>query len=275
MDAYTRKRLLPMATAVVAALALTACGSSGPAKVETPSGITVELINPDKLTVCTTLPYAPFQFKDGKKVVGFDVDIVDLVADKLGVKQDIVDVRFDSIKSGAAMSGGTCDIGNGGMTITPEREKNIDFSDPYFDEVLAFMAPKGTKVETIEDVTDQDLTLGVQIATTSLDYAKEQGMDPEQYEGSAKELQALQSGTVDVVLQDLPVINEWLKNPDIADKFELGGIVTTGKQYGMGFTKGSDPALRKVFNEVLADAREDGTYDEIYEHWFGTKPAGS
>jgi polar amino acid transport system substrate-binding protein len=258
-------------TVMALTLSVSAC-TGGPQEVKTPSGITVELVDPDHLTTCTNLPYAPFQYTKDGKVVGFDVEIVDLAAKKLGIKQDIVDIKFDSIKSGAAMTGGSCDLAAAGMTITPEREKNLTFSDPYFDEVIAFLAPKGTKIDSIDQVSSEKMKLGVQAATTSLAYATEHGLDPEQYEDSGKQLQALQSGTVDVILQDLPVINEWLKKDDIADKYELGAVVQTGEQYGFGFKKGADPELVKVVNEALAEAREDGSYDEIYEKWFGTAP---
>ena len=270
MERLTVSRRIAL-VASAALVGLAAC-SGGPTTVETPGGFTVELVDPEHLTTCTTLPYAPFQFQDGDTIVGFDVDIVDLVADRLGLPQKIVDIRFDSIKSGAALSGGSCDLAAAGMTITPERSQYLTFSDPYFDEVLAFMVPKGTDVETIDDVVDQGLTLGVQAATTSLDHATEQGLDPEQYEGAAKELQALQSGTVDVVLQDLPVINQWLDDDTVAAEFELGGIVRTGAQYGIGLRKDADPTLVDLVNEVLADAHADGSYDDIHRRWFGTEP---
>ena len=274
--AHTLRRSRPvLALAAAAALALTGCGSGGPHDVETPSGITVQLVDDDHLTTCTTLPYPPFEQEKGDKVVGFDFDIVDAVSKKLGIETEPVDIRFDSIKSGAALSGGTCDVAAGGMTITDERKKNLDFSDPYFDEQLAFMTPKGTTVESIEDVTDQKLKLGVQIATTSLDYATEHGLDPQQFDDAGKELQALRSGTVDVVLQDFPVVNDWLADDEIAADFELGGTFTTGNQYGFGFTKDGDPKLREVFNDVLADMKSDGTYDEVYETWFHSKPPKS
>jgi polar amino acid transport system substrate-binding protein len=143
-----RRRMTSIgALAVSAAFLLTACGggsdtgatsTSAPAGSASASGI--KLINPGKLTTCTNLPYEPFQFKQGDKVVGFDVDIVDLAAKKLGVTQDIVDIDFAVIKSGAALNAGKCDVAAAGMTITPERQQNIDFSDPYFDATQALLA---------------------------------------------------------------------------------------------------------------------------------------
>lgn len=267
----TGRTVLAAGAAIAVAFSLTACGS-GPQETETPGGYTVSLVNPDVLTVCTNLPYVPFQFDDGNGPEGFDVDIVDLAAEELGIEQEIVDLKFDSIESGAALTGNKCDLAAAGMTITEDRQKNLTFSEPYFDEVIAFMTPKGEAVQDISEILDGDLTLGVQASTTSLDYAMDNGLDPQQYEDSGKQLQALQSGKIDVILQDLPVINEWLNNADIAEKFELGGQIETGEQYGFGFKKDADATLVEVVNTAITTAQEDGTYAEIYEKWFGTAP---
>ena len=268
------------ALALTAALALSACGSETGGG--SPSGTTgasasaaggVKLVQPGKLTVCTNIPYEPFQFKDDSgKIVGFDVDIVDLAAKKLGVTQNIVDIDFAVIKSGAAMAAGKCDVAAAGMTITPERKQNIDFSDPYFDATQALLAKKGTGAKSLDDVKAKNLKLGAQASTTGLDYVKKQGFNPTEYADSAKELLALQAGQADVIVQDLPVVLTWLKKPEIAEKFELVASLDTGEQYGIGLKKGADPTLLKTINEEIAKAKQDGTYEKIYVKWFGKKP---
>ncbi|MEV0624293.1 ABC transporter substrate-binding protein [Nonomuraea wenchangensis] len=267
------------ALAVTAALALSACGSdSGSGGADTSAGTgsgaaAVKLVQPGKLTVCTNVPYEPFQFKDGSgNVVGFDVDIVDLAAKKLGVTQNIVDIDFAVIKSGAAMAAGKCDVAAAGMTITPERAQNITFSDPYFDATQALLAKKGTGATSLEDVKTKGLKLGAQASTTGLDYAKKQGFNPTEYADSPKELLALQAGQADVIIQDLPVVLTWLKKPEVAEKFELIASLDTGEQYGIGMKKDADPTLVKTINEELAKAKQDGTYEKIYMKWFGKKP---
>ncbi|MEV4804197.1 ABC transporter substrate-binding protein [Nonomuraea sp. NPDC049421] len=267
------------ALALTAALALSACGGeSGSSSGTTSASATgaaagVKLVQPGKLTVCTNIPYEPFQFKDDSgKVVGFDVDIVDLAAKKLGVEQNIVDIDFAVIKSGAAMAAGKCDVAAAGMTITPERQQNIDFSEPYFDATQALLAKKGTGAKSLEDVKAKGLKLGAQASTTGLDYVKKQGFDPTEYADSAKELLALQAGQADVVVQDLPVVLTWLKKSDVAEKFELIASLDTGEQYGIGLKKNADPTLLKTINEEIAKAKQDGTYEKIYVKWFGKKP---
>lgn len=266
------------ALALTAALTLTACGSesgsnSGTSGTGASAAGGVKLVQPGKLTVCTNIPYEPFQFKDDTgKIVGFDVDIVDLAAKKLGVTQNIVDIDFAVIKSGAAMAAGKCDVAAAGMTITPDRQKNIDFSDPYFDATQALLAKKGTGAKSLEDVKAKGLKLGAQASTTGLDYVKKQGFDPTEYADSAKELLALQAGQADVIVQDIPVVLTWLKKPEVAAKYEMIGSLDTGEQYGIGMKKGADPVLLKTINDEIAKAKQDGTYDKIYMKWFGKKP---
>ncbi|MEU4325545.1 ABC transporter substrate-binding protein [Nonomuraea dietziae] len=275
----SRRRNTISVLALTAILGLSACGGSGDSGTTTtasPGGTGAagaQLVNPGKLTTCTNIPYEPFQFKDASgKVVGFDVDIVDLAAKKLGVTQEIVDIDFAVIKSGAAMAAKKCDVAAAGMTITDERKQNIDFSVPYFDATQALLAKKGTGAKSLEDVKAKGLKLGAQASTTGLEYVKKNGFDPTEYADSPKELLALQSGQADVIVQDLPVVLTWLKKPEIAAKFELLTSLDTGEQYGIGLKKNADPVLLKTINDVITQAKADGTYDQIFMKWFGKKP---
>ncbi|MEN3534826.1 ABC transporter substrate-binding protein [Microbispora sp. ZYX-F-249] len=265
------------AAVLAAALAVSACGSdsadSGTATASAAPG-GVALVNAGKITTCTNIPYEPFQFNQGDKVVGFDVDIVDLVAKKLGVTQDIVDIDFAAIKSGAALNARKCDVAAAGMTITEERQKNLLFSEPYFDATQALLAKKGSGITSLDDVKAKNLKLGAQASTTGLDYVKEQGFEPIEFADSPKELLGLQTGQADVIVQDLPVVLTWLKKPDVSAKFEHVASLDTGEQYGIGMKK-DNAALKKVVDEVLAAAKSDGTYNEIYKKWFGTEPGAT
>ncbi|WP_433255847.1 ABC transporter substrate-binding protein [Streptosporangium sp. CA-135522] len=279
---FVPRRAIAVGAMVVAgALGLSACGGGGTTGASTSDSASSnapaaaggpKLVTPGKLTTCTNLPYEPFQFKQGDKVVGFDVDIVDLAAKKLGLTQEIVDIDFAVIKSGAAMAAGKCDVAAAGMTITPERQANIDFSVPYFDATQALLAKKGLGVKTLDEIKAKNLKLGAQASTTGLEYVKKQGLNPKEFADSPKELLGLQSGQVDVIVQDLPVVLTWLKKPEIADKFELIGSLDTGEQYGIGLKKGADPILLKTINDVITTAKSDGTYEQIFVKWFGKKP---
>jgi polar amino acid transport system substrate-binding protein len=272
-----RRRLTTGAAVILAAgLTLSGCaksdsGSSGGGSAQ-PGAPNVKLVAAGKLKTCTSLPYPPFQFDQNNKTVGFDVDMVDLAAKKLGVSQEIVDVKFDVIKSGAALNAGTCDVAAAGMTITDERKQNLDFTVPYFDEVLALFVQKGSGVTSLDDVKSKNLKLGVQTGTTSLDLAKEKGFTPTEFDDAGKQLLALQSKQVDVVLQDLPVVNDWLKRPEISDKLELATEISTGSQYGFAVKKGGNTELLKLLNEQIDGAIKDGTWSKLYKQWIGSDP---
>jgi polar amino acid transport system substrate-binding protein len=264
------------AAVVTVGLVLTACGKSDSGSSNNPSaqpGVpNVKTVKAGKLTTCTSLEYPPFQFNEGGKVVGFDVDVIDLVAKKLGVEQSILDVKFDLIKSGASLNSGSCDIAAAGMTITDERKANLDFSNPYFPEILVLISKKGSGLKTVEDVKSKNLKLGVQTGTTSLDYAKAKGLSATEYDDAGKQLLALQSGQVDAAFQDLPTVNSWLKKSEISSAFEKGDEITNGDQYGFAVKKGGNPELLKLINDTLTAAIKDGTWAKIYKQWIGSDP---
>jgi polar amino acid transport system substrate-binding protein len=261
------------ALVLTGALALSACGGDdsgdGAVQLQVPG---VKLVESGKIKTCTSLPYPPFQSAQGGKTVGFDVDMIDLVAKKLGVTQEIVDVKFDIIKSGAALNSGRCDVAAAGMTITDERKANLDFSTPYFLEVIALMTTKGAGLKTLDDVKAKNLRLGVQTGTTGLDEAKKKGLSPKEFDDAGKQLLALQSGQIDVILQDLPVVNDWRKKSDVSSKYELAAQFPTGMQYGFAVKKGGNPELLKVINESITTSVKDGTWKKLYVQWIGTEP---
>jgi polar amino acid transport system substrate-binding protein len=265
------------ATTLAAAVALVIGGVAGCAKEDT-GGTTdsgVALVKSGVLTTCTHLPYAPFQSKDQTgKVVGFDVALIDLVAAKLSVTQEIVDTPFEGIKSGSDLNAGKCDVAAAGMTITDERKQVLDFSDPYFDATQALAVVAGKEVKTLEDLAGK--RLGVQGGTTGADYVnaqvKEKGLKIEvvSYRDLAALQQALSTNQVAAAVNDLPVWNEYIKaNPG---KVVVSAGFDTGEKYGFAVKKGNAELLKTV-NEALAAARTDGTYDKIYATWIGEKPA--
>lgn len=265
-------RLAMAASAVM--LALSACGGgSGESRPGADTKVSgVRVIKKGTLQVCTNVPYPPFQFDQGGKIVGFDVDIVDLVARKLGVKQQIVDIDFNAIKSGAALNALRCDLAAAGMTIKEDRKKNLDFTRPYFPEFLSLMARKGLAVKSLDEVKAKKLKVGVQADTTNLDVAKEAGLAPKEYKDSAKLLLALQSKQIDVTVQDLPVVNGWLKRPEVAARFERVTNIDTKAQYGIAVKKGGNPELLKLLNDTITAAVKDGTWARLYKQWIGSEP---
>lgn len=165
------------------------------------------LADPTTLTVCTSLPYQPFEVDDGSgKIVGFDIDFMDALAKNLGgLGTKIIDAKFDGIQSGQAMESKTCDVGAAAMTITAERAAAILFSDPYYD------ASQGLLVSADSGITDisgmKGKILAGQSGTTGLKYAnanaEKYGYTVVEVEKISDEQQAVTSGTAQAAIQDL------------------------------------------------------------------------
>ncbi|MCM1972880.1 MULTISPECIES: basic amino acid ABC transporter substrate-binding protein [unclassified Streptomyces] len=262
-----RTRILAATTATAGLVFVAGCSSDddGGSGSKTAAG-GVELVKAGQLTTCTHLPYPPFQSEIDGKVQGFDVALIDLVAEDLGVKQEILDTPFENFKTGAFLNSGECDLAAAGMTITEERKKNVDFSDPYFEATQAVLADKDAGITSFADLKGKKV--GAQAQTTGEDYAKSQGLDPVSFESSDAVLNGLRTGQVDAVVIDYPVVQGWLKDKANADAFVVAEQINTGEQYGFTVKKGNAKLLAAI-NKALAEAKADGTYKEIYEKWIG------
>ncbi|MEV7339919.1 basic amino acid ABC transporter substrate-binding protein [Streptomyces sp. NPDC093544] len=258
-----RSRFLAATTATAGLLLVAGCSSDDGGST-TVKG--VKLVKAGQLTTCTHLPYPPFQSEIDGKVQGFDVSLIDLVAKDLGVKQEFIDTPFENFKTGAFLNSGECDLAAAGMTITDERKKNVDFSDPYFDATQAVLVDKKSGITSFADLKGKKV--GTQAQTTGEDYATSHGLDPVSFESSDAVLNGLRTGQVQAVIIDYPVVQGWLKDKANADAFEVADNINTGEQYGFSVKKGNT-ALVDAINKALTDAKADGTYKTLYEKWIG------
>ncbi|MET7743869.1 basic amino acid ABC transporter substrate-binding protein [Streptomyces sp. NPDC005385] len=266
-----RPRILAATTATAGLLLVAGCSSGGGGgKSTTADG--VPLVKAGQLTTCTHLPYPPFQSEKDGKYEGFDVSLIDLVAKDLGVKQDIVDTPFENFKTGAFLNSEQCDLAAAGMTITPERAKNVDFSDPYFDATQAVLVDKKSGIGSFADLKGKKV--GAQAQTTGEEYAKSKGLDPVSFESSDAVLNGLRTGQVQAVVIDYPVVQGWLKDKANADAFKVVDNLNTGEQYGFTVKKGNTK-LTAAINKAIKDAKADGTYKKLYEKWIGPYDAAA
>ena len=266
--AHTPTRLLAATTATAGLLLVAACTSSddGGSGSKTAAG-GVELVKGGQLTTCTHLPYPPFQSEIDGKVQGFDVSLIDLVAKDLGVKQEILDTPFENFKTGAFLNSGECDLAAAGMTITDERKKNVDFSDPYFEATQAVLVDKKSGLDSLADVKAKGKKLGAQAQTTGEEYVQGKGYDPTSFESSDAVLNGLRTGQVKAVVIDYPVVQGWLKDKANA-AYKVADNINTGEQYGFTVKKGNTKLLAAI-NKAVKDAKADGTYKKLYEKWIG------
>lgn len=252
-------------SSAVLMVSLSACGGS--ASGESADALTeVSLVFEGALTVCTDMPYAPFEYEENGKPTGFDIDLVQNVADVLEVDLDVVDVAFDDITSGDSLNNDVCDVAVSAMTITGERARVLDFSSPYFDAKQALITPRGSGLDQIAELGGK--RVGVQKDTTGetylSDYAPE-GTIVNAYDDAAGLQAALEAGELDAAMLDNTVSGQFVSdNP----KLKLAREFDTGEQYGMAVKKdGNIPLLRRI-NRTLAELREDGKYDEVYATYF-------
>ncbi|WP_210441132.1 basic amino acid ABC transporter substrate-binding protein [Nocardioides xinjiangensis] len=256
------------------ATVLTACGSddgggSGADDGGSSGDSGVTTIASGTLTVCSDVPYPPFEDFDESSesgFKGFDIDIVQAIADGLELELAVKDSSFDALQSGQALNANQCDLAASAMTITDERKAALDFSDGYYDSEQSLLVPEGSDITSIEDL--DGVKVGVQQGTTGKAYAEENasGADIVSFPSDAEMFQAIKAGQVDALLQDLPVNLDHQK----AGGFTVVETYSTDEQYGLAMKKGNT-ALVEAVNEQLAEMREDGTYDEIYNTYFSTE----
>lgn len=258
------------------ALALTACGddngdddSTGGENGDEASAEDLNLISEGTLTVCSDLPYAVFEFEDPDApsgYSGFDIDLMQEMADRLDLELEVVVTSFDAIESGTAMAADQCDLAASAMTITEERAENIAFSDPYFETGQSLLVPTGSEATALEDFGG--LTLGVQGATTGEEYAEENAPEGTEIVGMPDDptlRQAIEAGSIDGILQDFDTN---LTITDELEGYEIAEVYDTGEEYGFGMRVEGKEALLEQVNALLTEMREDGTYDEIHSEYF-------
>jgi len=260
LKSLAQAKIAAKAAAILAAgaLTLTACGgSSTPAASE--GGI--QLINAGKLTVCSDVPYEPFEFQKDGQIVGFDVDIAKEVANDLKAELSIVDSSFEAIETGTALTG--CDLSISSVSITDVRKSVMDFSNPYMDDDLTLAATTASGITDINSAKGKKV--GVQQATTGAKYASEKGIDAQQFEDSGLLVQALQAGTIDAALGNQSVLGYAIKDDP---KFKRVENYTTGEKLGIAIKKGNTAMAEKV-NGTLKRLTDDGTLKKFETTWFG------
>lgn len=246
--------------------ALTACGDDdddddGGGGTDT-AATEVELIKDGTLTVASDIPFTPFEQGDPPDYEGFDIDLINEVAERLQLDTEIKDLPFDVLLQGRG--GGRYDLAIAATTITPAREKKVDFSDPYFNAEQSLLVPADSDIQSIDDITS-DTIIGSQDQTTGETYANENtDADVRPFQEIDDAYQALENGQVDAVLNDLPSTESVAEdNPDL----EVVQTFDTREEYGIIFSQDQD-ALREQVNDALQEIKDDGTLDELYQKWF-------
>jgi polar amino acid transport system substrate-binding protein len=257
-------RAVVLPAVALAALSLAGCGS----KSATDAG-GAHLITAGTLTVCSDVPYAPMEDFDNNSPIGFkgfDIDLINAIAQDLNLKLVVKDSDFSALKSGVALNTNQCDLIASSMTINPARQAVMDFSDPYFDADQSLLVPDGSPIKTLADLNGKKL--GVQSTTTGEDYAKAHatGATLVAMPDDGTEFQALKAGQVDALLQDLPV------NQAHADAggFTVVETYKTNEAYGFAMKKGNTALVQEV-DAALKKIKGDGEYQQLHDKYFPKK----
>ena len=228
-------------------------------------------VSAETLRVVTDPSFVPFEMMDQEtgKMIGFDMEIIREVADRAGFEIDLNTMDFNGIIP--ALQAGNVDIAIAGITITDQREEIVDFSNPYYDSGLRLLVRKGNdEIKEFDDLEGKKV--GTKIGSTSYDYLMknleaDDGVTP--YPGSADMYMALMSGAIDAVFYDAPNVGYFARTKGEGQVTTVGPLYE-GQQYGIALVEGSEWV--DEVNTALAAMKEDGTYEKIYEKWFGPMP---
>jgi polar amino acid transport system substrate-binding protein len=279
-----RFRLVPLLLLVFGALAFAGCSSdsssdssdagSGSATTASAENCTPEQIETFKegvLTVGTDSPAYPPYFEDDDPTngKGFESAVAYAIADQLGFDRSSVEWTTVPFNASYAPGPKKFDFDVNQISITPAREKVVDFSVPYYTASQAVLVTEGSDLDGISGLDElRDATIGVQIGTTSLEAVESEidpNTDPKVFDTSNDVVTALKQGQVDAVVVDLPTAiylrDVEVPNSSVAGQFDAPG----GDEWGALLAKDSD--LTGCVNFALENLKEDGTLQEITTQW--------
>lgn len=224
----------------------------------------------NKIVMFTNAEFPPFEYFEGEKIVGVDVDIANEIAKDLGKELVVEHISFDSIIP--AILEGKADFGAAGMTITPERQEQVDFSIGYVESIQHIISKKGAELQTMEDLKGKKI--GVQLGTTG-DIAitdainleggdlKDSGAEVLTYKNALEASQDLLNGRVDAVVIDKLPAEEIVKN----NSEELSTVVfgEISETYGIAVEKGNKELLDSI-NKTLQRLLDEGKIEEFIEN---------
>lgn len=251
--------------ALLLVLALLAAACGGGDDGGSGDGSALATVTPGTLTVCTDSPYPPMEYEENGEFTGFDIELMRAIAADNGLELAVNNTGFDPITSGLAMEAGDCDIAAASITITPEREQNIDFSDPYFTADQSLLTKKDSGLSALDQFDGK--RLGVQTGTTGEIYANDNATGAEivSFENPGDLFTALDAGTIDGVLQDI-IPNAAQAAED--DSVAVVETYPTAEEYGFATKEEGAEDILAAVNASLAKLQGDGTFDSLYDQFF-------
>ena len=272
------KRILTVVLALTMLLALCACGakndasatdvSAQPSAAATTGYGEFTTVKDGVLTMATNASFPPYEFYEGDKIVGIDAEIAGAIAEKLGLTLEIEDMEFDSIIT--AVNGGKADIGMAGMTVTPERQEEVNFTTSYATGVQVIIVPEDSKITSVDDLMAEGAShiIGVQRNTTGDLYTtwdlEDAGLATiDRYSKGTEAVMALLTGKVDcVVIDNEPAKAFVAENPGL----KILDTEYIEEQYAGAVAK-TNTALCDAINKALQELIDDGTVKAIIDKY--------
>ena len=255
------KKLIVVLVSILMVLCLAGCGSKKEEAVQTEEKKT--------LYMATEATFQPYEFYDGDKIIGIDVEIAQAICDKMGVELEVTDVAFDSIIPG--IQEGKFDFGMAGMTVTDERKQQVNFSDSYATGVQVVIVNEDSDITSVDDLfADKNYTVGTQTGTTGFLYATWDIADAglgtvKDYMKTTDAAQALVNKQIDCILLD----NEPAK-AIVANNTGLKILDTTYAEEAYAIALGkNNTELLDAMNTALNELINDGTVKTILDKYIG------
>ena len=225
----------------------------------------VTTVTAGKLTMATNAFFPPYEYYEGEKIIGIDAEIAEAIANKLGLQLEIKDMEFSTIIT--AVNAGDADVGIAGMTVTPDRKLEVDFSVSYANGVQAIIVKEGSAITCADDLYADGVAykIGVQLGTTGDNYCCDDfGSDRvTQYANGNEAIVALLGGDVDCVIIDNEPAKSYVANNE---GLKILNTTYADEDYAIAIKKGND-ALREAIDKAILELTADGTIDSIIDKY--------
>ena len=246
-----KKIIALVLVAIMIACAFSACGVKGKTLAEVQEA--------GKLVVATSPDFPPFESLEGNEVVGIEVDILEIICEKLGVELEIVQMDFDSVLLGVQSA--KYDCGMSGITASPDRKENMLFTTPYYNAAQVIVVKEGSSITGKADLEGKKVS--VQTGTTADAGCTDAGLDVQAFAANADAKAALTTGKVDAWVVDNLTAQQMVEEGD--------GLVIldekmTDEPYAFAFAFGSEDLVAEI-DKILAGLIADGTVEEIFAQY--------
>lgn len=254
--------------ALLMLVVLVACGKKSESGLE---GIKAK----GKIVVGLDDTFAPMGFKDDKgEIVGFDIDLAREVAKHLGIEAEFKPSEWSGIV--LELKSGNIDVVWNGMTITEERKKEIIFSNPYMNNSQIIVTLSNSPLNAKADLNGK--VVGLQLGSSSFDAVSADELSKslkelKKYDTNVEALMDLEAGRVEAVVIDEIVARYYIEQKEKETNKDIFKVLDGDfgtEEYGVGIRK-EDTNLKEAIDKAIDEMKKDGSYDKVYEKWFGKK----